>query len=200
VKNTNKKIILFSLLTIGMILSTIAPALAYPSRNFGVYRQGIAQVTTNPGTTFMVGKTQYTLGSTSISYLSGGPFGNGTGTGVTVYLKLDPATKTGTGKDYVVDTFANGTIEGFVKVTLLGPGNHTYQGPTFTFNLNGKNGTVTHGATYIGGIATGTSYKHGVSGELEGLETQELFTVVNVMVGPLSGIMIVDNMVAYKLP
>ena len=42
--------------------------------------------------------------------------------------------------------------------------------------------------------------KHGISGDLKGLETEETFSGVMVNLGPLAGVHIVDNTVVYKLP
>ncbi len=63
--------------------------------------------------------------------------------------------------------------------------------------LPGKSGAVTHGATYGGLLFRGFGVKHGISGELKGLETMETFNGVVVMA---AGFVLVDNTVSYKLP
>jgi hypothetical protein len=140
-------------------------------------------------------------GGTSISYVYGSPWGNSlSGSGTTIYFKLDTVSLTGKSIDTVVDTYAKGTVVGVVFNEINGAGSYTYLGPTFTFTLDGKSGTITQGATYIGGLISGFAIKHGISGELKGLSTVESYTGVNIKVGPLAGVILIDNTVTYRLP
>jgi hypothetical protein len=46
----------------------------------------------------------------------------------------------------------------------------------------------------------GFGVKHGVSGDLKGLETKETYAGVAIVAGPLAGVNLLDNTVTYKLP
>jgi hypothetical protein len=182
------------------VLTAIAmPAFAQPIR--GTFTQGIVQINVNPGVSFMTDNILHSRDGNSVSYLYGAPWGNSiSGTGVLVSLVLNTSNGIGRNVAQVVDTFATGTVEGTTHSDSIGRGVYTYDGPTFTFTLNGRTGTITNGAVYTGGLFSGFAVKHGVSGDLKGLETMETYTGVNVMVGPLAGVIIIDNTVTYKLP
>jgi hypothetical protein len=98
-----------------------------------------------------------------------------------------------------MDTFGAGVEVGTIFNKLNGPGPYVYMGPTFSFTLPGISETVTHGDTYIGLLFSGHGVKHGISGDLKGVETKETYTGVAIQVGPLAGVALVDNTVDYKL-
>lgn len=186
-----------------MLLMFVAPVFACreTQRERGTFEQGIVQVNTSPGTQWTTGDILHMKDGTSISYLCGSPWGNSlSGTGKTIAFELDTVSLKGNSLSSVVDTYATGTVKGIVFSTMNGAGQYIYLGPTFSFVLDGKTGTVTHGATYIGALLNGFAIKYGTNGNLRGLQTWETFTGVNVKVGPLAGVIIIDNTVNYKLP
>jgi len=198
-----RKAILLCSLALLIMLAAVSPVLAcgYRECERGTFTQGIAQVNTSPGTQWMTGNILHMKGGTSISYVYGSPWGNSlSGSGTTTYFKLDTVSLTGRTVSTVVDTYAKGTVLGTIFANLNGAGPYTYLGPTFTFTLDGKTGTINQGAIYIGGLISGFAIKHGVNGDLKGLNTMETFTGVNIQVGPLAGIIVIDNTVNYVLP
>ena len=184
-----------------LMMSAIVPVLAaQPTR--GTFSQGIVQVTDTPGKSFMTEDIRHERGGTSASYLYGAPWGNSLpdtgGTQTTLQLNMVTFTGGSTGKTF--DTYTAGVTVGTINNKFMGIGLYTYNGPSFVFDLPGKSGVVTNGVTYFGIIFTGFGVKHGVSGDLKGLETMETYTGVLILVGPLTGVVLVDNTVAYKLP
>ena len=197
----NRKTFLIPIIALLMLLSMAAPIMAVPPTR-GTFTQGIVQVGVSPGTEFMRGDVLHVRGSTAESYLCGAPWGNTTdGFSITTHMKLNFATSTGSAILKTVDSYDAGTVEGSVKVKMIGVGNYTYNGPTFTFtDVGGVSGTVTNGTTYFGSLFTGFAVKHGISGSLKGLETKETFTGLTVFAGPLENVTIAENTVTYKLP
>jgi hypothetical protein len=203
VKDLRRKLILICPLVILMMIMFIAPVLACGERQHqrGTFEQGILQYNTSPGTQWTTGNILHMKNGTSISYVYGSPWGNSlSGTGKTISFELDTVSLKGNSVSTAVDTYAGGTVKGMVFANMNGTGPYTYLGPTFSFTLDGKTGIVTHGATYIGALINGFAVKHGTDGNLKGLWTWETFTGVNVKVGPLAGVIIIDNTVDYKLP
>ena len=115
-------------------------------------------------------------------------------------MKIDTVTGTGSALLHAVDVYAAGTVEGIVNTKIIGPGPYMYLGPTFTFTLGGRTETVTHGTVFIGSLTEGFAVKHGVSGDLNGIKIKAIFTGVNIMVGPLAGVHIVEGIGTFKLP
>jgi hypothetical protein len=197
----NRKIILAILALTLLIMFAAAPVFAAPPTR-GTFSQGIVQVGVTSGKSFVTDDINHERGGTSASYIYGSPWGNslpGTGgTGTTFQLNMVTFTGGSTGKTY--DIFTGGVTVGTINNKFTGIGPYTYNGPSFTFDLAGISGEVTNGATYFGITFTGFGAKHGVSGDLKGLETMETYTGVLILAGPLTGVVLVDNTVAYKLP
>jgi hypothetical protein len=100
-----------------------------------------------------------------------------------VTFNLDLSTYTGNMIAHTVDTFADGTMEGIIVAKFTGIKAFTYNGPTFSFDLgNGFVGTVTNGRTYTGLTYEGIGVKHGVSGELDGIQLKEEFFGANIRI------------------
>ena len=185
-----------------MMLMFVAPVFACreTQRERGTFEQGIVQVNTSPGTQWTTGNILHMKGGASISYVYGSPWGTSlSGTGKTIAFELDTVSLKGYSVSSIVDTYAAGTVKGMVFASMNGAGQYIYLGPTFTFTLDGKTETITNGATYIGALLNGFAIKYGTDGSLRGLQTWETFTGVNVKVGPLAGVIIIDNTVNYKL-
>jgi hypothetical protein len=183
------------------MMFAVAPVFAAPPTR-GTFSQGIVQVGVTPGKSFVTEDITHERGGTSASYLYGAPWGNSlpdTG-GTQTTLQLNMVTFTGGSKGKTFDTYTAGVTVGTINNKFTGIGPYTYNGPSFTFDLPGISGTVANGATYFGIIFTGFGVKHGVSGDLKGLETMETYTGVLILAGPLTGVVLVDNTVAYKLP
>ena len=184
-----------------ILLSAAAPVFAVPPTR-GTFSQGIVQVTVTPAESFVTGDIMHSRGAISASYLYGAPWGNtlpDTG-GRQKTMQLNLVTFAGGGVSKTFDTYAIGTTVGTINSKFVGFGPYTYNGPTFSFTLPGISGTVTNGDTYVGILFTGFGVKHGVSGDLKGLQTMETYTGVAIMVGPWTGVVLVDNTVNYKLP
>jgi hypothetical protein len=182
-----------------MMFAAVPVFAAPPTR--GTFSQGLVQIDVSPGESWWTGDILHVRGGTSASYLYGAPWGNslsGGGTGTT--FRLNFVTFTGGSGGKTFDTYDAGMVVGTINNKFTGAGPYTYMGPTFSFTLPGKSGTVTHGDTYFGILFTGFGVKHGVSGALKGLETMERYTGVLIQVGPLAGVILVDNTVTYKLP
>jgi len=198
----NRRAILLSSLAILMLFASIAPVFGCREREWerGTFTQGIVQFNTSSGAQWMTGNILHAIGGSAISYVYGSPWGNSlSGSGTTVYFELDTVSLIGRSVDTVVDTYAKGTVVGTIFNKINGAGPYTYFGPTFTFNLDGKTGTITQGATYVGGLISGFATKYGISGDLKGLRTIETYTGVNIKVGPLAGVIVIDNTVSYQL-
>lgn len=183
-----------------LIVVFAVPAMAAPP-TMGTFKQGIVQVGLSPGEEFVTGDILHRRDMTSASYLYGAPWGNTlpeTGSIGTTF-KLNLVTYTGMSIGKTFDTYATGTVEGTINNKFAGPGAYVYNGPTFTFSLPGRTGTVIEGATYGGLLFTGFGVKRGVSGDLKGLQTMETYTGVSIMGGPLAGVTLVDNTVTYIL-
>lgn len=196
----NKLAVMVLALALLMTFASVPVFAAPPTR--GTFSQGIVQVGVTSGKSFVTDDIQHERGGTSASYLYGAPWGNslpGTGgTGTTFQLNMVTFTGGSTGKTY--DNYAAGVTIGTINNKFTGIGPYTYNGPSFSFDLAGRSGAVTNGATYFGIIFTGFGAKHGISGDLKGLETMETYTGVLILASPLTGIVLVDNTVTYKLP
>jgi hypothetical protein len=196
----NKLAAVVLVLALLMTFAAVPVFAAPPTR--GTFSQGIVQVGVTPGKSFLTEDIEHERGGTSASYIYGSPWGNslsGTGgTGTTFQLNIVTFTGGSTGKTY--DIYAAGVTVGTINNKFTGIGLYPYMGPSFSFDLAGRSGTVTNGETFFGILFTGFGAKHGVSGDLKGLETMETYTGVLILAGPLTGVVLVDNTVTYKLP
>jgi hypothetical protein len=200
VKKTKKKIFLFSLTTLLFVLSLAAPVLALPPAT-GTFTKVTVQVGVDPGKQFMTGDILHIKGSISTVYHYGGPWGNSiTSQSVAQTVQIDTVTGTGSVLLHAIDVYSAGTVEGTVNTKIVGRGPYLYLGPTFTYTLAGRTETITHGAVYIGGLIEGFAVKRGVSGDLTGVQIKSTFTGVNIMVGPLTGVHLVEGTGTYLLP
>jgi hypothetical protein len=194
-------------LGIAVILMAVAmlttPVFAAPPLR-GTFNQVVVQVgVTPPDKAFVSDHINHESGSYSASYIYGAPWGDslpGTGgTQKTSMLNLE--TFTGMALIKTDSTYAAGTTTGTVNVKFNGFGMYTYMGDTFTFDLPGLSGTIENGESYMGILFTGLAVKHGVSGDLKGLETTERGAGVMIFEeGPLYGVIIFETTVTYKLP
>jgi hypothetical protein len=175
------------------------PVFAVPPTR-GTFSQVVVEVEVSPGETFMTGDVAHSRDSTNAAYLYGAPWGNSLpeSGSIKTTSKVNHVTGIGYTIAKAYSTYATGTVVGTINVKLLGYGPYIYMGPTFSFDLPGKSGTFTQGLTYVGVLFEGIGVKHGVSGDLKGLETKETFTGVVVLFGPLAGLSLVDNTVTYK--
>jgi hypothetical protein len=173
---------------------------APPTR--GTFSQGLVEVTVTPGESFTTGDVQHNRGATGATYLYGAPWGNSLPDSGSTTITMRINTVTWTGRRILMshETYAAGTVVGIAIAEILGFGSYTYMGPTFSFDLPGISGTVTQGDTFLGLLVEGFGVKHGVSGDLKGLQTKETFTGVSILVGPLTGVSLLDNTATYKLP
>jgi hypothetical protein len=186
-----------------MVVAMLAtPVFAAPPIR-GTFSQVVVQVgVTPPDKAFVTAHINHKSGSYSASYIYGPPWGNSlSGTGgaqKTSMLNLD--TFTGMSLVKTASIFAAGTTKGTVNVKFNGFSLYTYTGPSFTFDLPGISSSVTNGETYFGILLTGFAVKHGVSGDLKGLETMEQGAGVFIFDGPLYGVVIFETTVTYKRP
>jgi hypothetical protein len=188
-----------SLFVVAMLAT---PVFAVPPTR-GTFSQVVVEVEVSPGETFMTGDVEHSRDSTNAAYLYGAPWGNSLpeSGSIKTTSKVNHVTGIGYTIAKAYATYDTGTVLGTINVKLLGYGPYIYTGPTFSFTLpGGISGTFTQGTTYGGILFEGIGVKHGVSGNLKGLVTQETFTGVVILMGPLAGLSLVDNTVTYKLP
>ena len=199
-KKTKKKIFIFSLFTLLFVLGLAMPVLAIPPTR-GSFTQVTVLVGVDPGKQFMTGDILHLKDSISEVYHYGGPWGNSiTSQSIANTVQIDTATGTGSALLHAIDVYSAGTVEGTVNTKIVGRGPYLYLGPTFTFTLGGRTETITHGAVYLGALTEGFAVKHGVSGDLTGVQIKATFTGVNIMVGPLAGVHLVEGAGTYMLP
>jgi len=200
VKKTKKKIFLLSLSTLLFVFSLTVPVLALPPTT-GTFTQVSVLVGVDPGKQFMTGDILHVKGSISEVYHYGGPWGNSiTSQSIAQTVQLDTVTGTGSVLLHAIDVYSAGTVEGTVNTKIIGRGPYLYLGPTFTFTLAGRTETINHGAVYLGALTEGFAVKHGVTGDLTGVQIKATFTGVNIMVGPLTGVHVVEGTGAYFFP
>lgn len=199
-KKTKKKIFLLSLSTLLFVFSLTVPVLALPPTT-GTFTQVSVLVGVDPGKQFMTGDILHVKGSISEVYHYGGPWGNSiTSQSIAQTVQLDTVTGTGSVLLHAIDVYSAGTVEGTVNTKIIGRGPYLYLGPTFTFTLAGRTETINHGAVYLGALTEGFAVKHGVTGDLTGVQIKATFTGVNIMVGPLTGVHVVEGTGAYFFP
>jgi len=169
VKKTKKKIFLLSLSTLLFVFSLTVPVLALPPTT-GTFTQVSVLVGVDPGKQFMTGDILHVKGSISEVYHYGGPWGNSiTSQSIAQTVQLDTVTGTGSVLLHAIDVYSAGTVEGTVNTKIIGRGPYLYLGPTFTFTLAGRTETINHGAVYLGALTEGFAVKHGVTGDLTGV-------------------------------
>jgi hypothetical protein len=198
----NKKVLGIAVVLLAVAMLATPVFAAPPIR--GTFSQVVVQVgVTPPDKVFVTNNINHERGSYSASYIYGAPWGPSLpdtgGTQITAQLNLD--TLTGSGVIKSDSTFATGTTTGTVNFKFNGFGLYTYTGDTFTFDLPGISDTITNGDSHFGILFTGFAVKHGVSGDLKGLETKEQGVGVFIIEGgPLDGVIIFETTVTYKLP
>lgn len=181
-----------------MLLALATPVIAI-SPTTGTYTQVTVLVGIDPGKQFITGDILHIKDSISAVYHYGGPWGNSiTSQSIAETVEINTALGTGQVLLKAVDVYTMGTIEGTVNTKIVGAGPYLYLGPTFTFTVGGRTETVTTGSVYIGSLTEGFAVKRGVSGDLKGVIIMATFTGVNIMVGPLTGIHIVEGVCTYK--
>ena len=185
-------------LTVLMLMTLIAPALATPPTK-GTFNRFIVQVDINPGFEFQTGDIMHIRGAVSEAYYYGAPWGNTISNIGVATVNFNTVTVVGGAVLHTIEVYDSGTVKGSVNAKIIGAGPYTYQGPTFSFSVGGITGTVEHGATYIGGLIQGKATHHGVSGELKGLVFSEETNGVNIKVGPLAGVKGLESSGTYKL-
>ena len=196
-----KKILgVFVILFVIAILAT--PVFAVPPTR-GTFSQVVVQFGVDlPTESFVTNDINHERGAYSAAYLYGAPWGNslsGSG-GTQTTAQLNLATLTGMTLIKTVCIYEEGTIVGTVNVKFAGWGEYTYTGETFTFGLPGMSGEITNEETYMGILFEGHVVKHGISQELKGLEATERGAGVFILVGPLTGVVVFETTVTYKLP
>jgi hypothetical protein len=166
----------------------------------GDFYQVSVLVGVDAGNEFMTGDVLHVKGSVSDVYHYGAPWGDSIySISVANTVKLDTVSVTGSVLLHALDVYDAGAIEGVVNTRVVGPGPYLYLGPTFTFTVGGRTETVTHGEVYVGALTEGFAVKHGVSGDLNGMQIRATFTGVNIKVGPLEGIHVVEGTGTYKM-
>lgn len=197
----NKKILgVFVILFVVAILAT--PVFAVPPTR-GTFSQVAVQFGVSPpDKIFVTNDINHERGAYSAAYLYGAPWGNSiSGSGATqITAQLNLVTFTGMVLNKIVSIYDAGTTIGTVNAKFTGIGPYTYMGDTFTFNLPGMSGTITHGETYFGFLLTGLVVEHGISGDLKGFEAKGRGTGVYILVEPLTGVVVFENTGTYRLP
>lgn len=171
------KTVLISSLAILMLFGIIAPVVASPPE-MGTFTMGALEVTTDPGEQFPTNNILHMRNGVAAMGVSELPWGTPlTSTERVIRSELDITTGLGSATSKTEDVYANGVVVGSVETSLNGLGYWTYLGPEISF----MGRTLTTGQTFFGLLMSGTAVKHGVSGELKGLETRETFTSVHLL-------------------
>ena len=196
-----KKILgVFVILFVIAILAT--PVFAVPPTR-GAFSQVTVQVGVSPpDKMFVTNDINHERGAYSAAYVYGAPWGNSlSGSGTTqITSQLNLVTLTGMTLNKIANIYEAGKTIGTVNAKFTGIGVYTYKGDTFTFDLPGMSGTITHDETYIGFLLTGLVVEHGISGDLKGFEAKGRGTGVYILDGDLTGVVVFENTGTYKLP
>jgi hypothetical protein len=173
------------ILTMLMPLFTFAPAIAMQPKL--TYTMGAVALpgAIDSGKVFVnPNGIQHTHSQVGISYVYGMPWGNGIcekSVNSNIDLSQIPDEISGSGIEHTVGTYDDGTVlEGLVSFKLTGIGPYIYQGPTFEF----EDVTVKAGDVFIGVLSTGTSVKHSINEDSEGIQVRGEWTGVRLVVGP----------------
>lgn len=194
----NRKILFTIMLFVTTLtpLLAVAPAMAMqPELTYAMGAVGNPGAI-DPGEVFVSANgIQHTQNQIGVSYVYGTPWGNGIcekSVNSNIDLSQVPDDISGSGIEHTVGTYDDGTvIEGLVTFKLTGIGPYIYQGPTFEF----EGVTVKAGDAFIGVLSSGTSVKHGVNGNSEGIQVRGEWTGVRVIVGPPA---LVDKGIIYE--
>lgn len=194
----NKKV-LIPFLALTMLILMVTPTIAV-SPTTGTFTQVTVLVGVDPGKQFMTDDVLHIKGSTSAVYHYGGPWGESIAAqSQAITVELNTVSLTGSALLQTLDVYATGTLEGVANAKIIGAGPYIYLGPTFTFTVGGRTGTVTHGAAYIGALMEGFIVKHGVSGDLKDAVIEASFSGVIINLGPLAGVHLIEGTGTYKL-
>lgn len=194
----NKKV-LIPFLALTMLLLMVTPTMAV-SPTTETFTQVTVLVSVDPGKQFMTDDILHIKGSISAVYHYGGPWGESIAAQSEANtVELNTVSVTGSALLQTLDVYAAGTLEGIANTKIIGAGPYIYLGPTFTFTVGGRTGTVTHGAVYIGALMEGFVVKHGVSGDLKGAVMKARFSGVIINLGPLAGVHLIEGTGTYKL-
>ena len=146
----------------------------------GTFTMGSVEFQTNPGEQFLTGNILHIRNSVGEAGLSELPWGKAiTASERVITAQGDITTGIGRSTSETVDVYANGIVLGTVETKLEGVRYWTYLGPELSF----RGVTITTGQIFFGLFTTITAMKHGVSGELKGLETKETATGV-ILINP----------------
>jgi hypothetical protein len=175
IEHMKGKVVLALTLAILMLLGFCAPASYSAPPQMGTFTMGVLEVTADPGEQFLTGNIMHIRNSVGVSALSELPWGTATTSMETlISVQVNVTTGTGSATGKTLDVYPDGTVEGTDRTELTGPGFWVYAGPELTFN--GR--TIQTGDVFFGLGNNIMAVKHGVSGELKGLETMETATGV----------------------
>ena len=170
--------------TMMVVLLAVGPVVAkQPKLTYTM--GGIGGLTIDPGKVFVsADKIEHVRNKIAVTYVYGTPWGNGI-TRKSVNHNIDisqvPDAISGSGLEHTVDTYEDGTVlEGLVKFEVTGIGSYTYEGPTFEF----EGVTIQAGDMFGGVLASGTSVKHGTTGNSESIQVRGEWTSVKIFAGP----------------
>lgn len=174
----NGKVLLTSTLAILVLPGLCAPAPASAPPEQGTFTLGVLEFETDPGEQFLTANILHIRNSVGVSVFSELPWGNAISASETVIsTQVDVTTGVGSATSKTVDVYPNGIVVGTVQTTIEGVAQWTYPGPPLTFGTV----TITTGQTFFGLSIDMLAVKHGVTGELKGLETKESATGVIVL-------------------
>jgi hypothetical protein len=172
------KVVLVLTLAIFLLLGLCAPASASPPPEQGTFTLGSFDVTADPGESFLTGNILHFRNGVSVGVFSELPWGQAiSGHETVIRSEVDITTGFGSATSKTVDVYPTGIVEGTVLTELQGLAEWTYAGPPLTFGTI----TIATGQTFFGLFTTILAVKHGVTGELKGLETRETATGVVIL-------------------
>jgi len=182
------KIIFVFVLVISMLFGNVVPAFASAPPEKGTFTMGIIEFETDPGEQSLTGDIIHIRNSVGEAGLTPLPWGNAISSIETIdSAQGNVTTGIGTATSKSMEVYEDGSVVlGSVHTNIEGPQLWTYDGPTFSFTLNGRTFEITHGATYFGLYTNIIAVKHGVSGSLKGLETKETAAGVIVLTPDLT--------------
>lgn len=173
-----EKVVLALPLAIFVLLGLCAPASGSPPPERGTFTLGVLEFTADPGEQFLTGNILHIRNSVGVSVFSELPWGNAiSATEIVISAQGDVTTGVGRASSKTVDVYPNGIVVGTVETRLEGVAQWTYIGPPLTLGAV----TITTGQTLFGLFTNILAVKHGVTGELKGLETNEIATGVVVL-------------------
>jgi hypothetical protein len=184
-----KKLFMIFSLAFLIILSASATVLAIPPVSAATtFSQTLVSVVIDPGTKTTAGTETTIKDAVSLAYYYGTPWGNSLTANAIGTTKIDTTTYTGSTVSFPTAVYASGNLQGILKSRINGIGTWTYMGPTFTFMIGTRTGTLTNGATYMGVLFQGNAVRVGTSGKLTGLVESDQGTGLSIVTGPLAGV------------